>query len=123
MNLPAEAGQDAAGAAVEEHLGSVRIAPNVLATVAALSALSVPGVARLGDASSVGRLMGRDAPYPGVKVEVKAGRATIDLHLATRLGVNALEVGEQVQRLVSEAVPTMIGMPVDQVHVHIDDVE
>lgn len=106
-----------------DKLGTVRIAPNVLATIASLTALAVPGVARLTDGSGgVGRLMGR-GEQPGVRVEVREGQASVDLHLAARVGTNVVEVAEQVQRLVADAIPTMVGMPTAQINVFVDDVE
>ncbi|MHB9092706.1 MAG: Asp23/Gls24 family envelope stress response protein, partial [Chloroflexota bacterium] len=52
-----------------ENLGSVRVAPNVLATIACLTTLSVPGVARMSDdlVSGMSRLIGREHPTSGVK--------------------------------------------------------
>ena len=113
----------AAAEPAEARLGTVRIAPNVLATVAALNALAVPGVARLVESpASMGRLMGRHEPG-GVRVEVRDGAVTIDVHIAAKLGSHLVEVAEGVQQAVREAIPTLVGMPVQQVHVHVDDVE
>jgi uncharacterized alkaline shock family protein YloU len=108
-----------------ENLGSVRIAPNVLATIASLTALSVPGVARMADdlVSGVSRLFGHSRPAAGVKVNVKEGSVHVDLHMVVKTGFGMLEVGQRVQADVSEALSRMVGMPVAEVNVYVQDVE
>ena len=63
--------------------GAVRIAPEVLATIAALTAQSVPGVVRLegGLAAEVGKLVKREKAHYGVKVSVVAGEVWVELHV------------------------------------------
>lgn len=108
-----------------ENLGSVRIAPNVLATIACMTALSVPGVARMsaGLAGGVSRLIGREQPVTGVKVQVTEGAVHLDLHLVVKPGFSMLDVGQHVQTEVSEALSQMVGMPVSEVNVFVQDVE
>lgn len=108
-----------------ENLGSVRIAPTVLATIASLTALSVPGVARMADdlVSGVNRLFGRPQPTTGVKVQVKDGSVYVDLHMVVKAGFGMLEVGQRVQSEVSEALTRMVGMPVAEINVYVQDVE
>lgn len=105
------------------RLGSVRIAPNVLATVAALNTQTVAGVARLADVSSgVGRLIGR-GEHPGVRVEVRAGQAVFELHVVAKAGCNVVEMAGEIQRVVSDAVANLVGMPVGEINVVVEDVE
>jgi uncharacterized alkaline shock family protein YloU len=108
-----------------EALGTVRIAPGVLATIAGLTALSVPGVARMsGDVvSGVSKLLGRPDALSGVKIQVKDDAVWVELHLVAEPETNLYQLSTQVQREVAQAIDKMVGMPVRQVDVYIEDVE
>lgn len=104
----------------EEKLGTVRIAPGVLATIVRLTALSVEGVARL-SAGGMGKFLGRETP--GVKVHVEDNQVTVDLYIVAQRDANLLQVGTRVQQRVSEAIRHMVGMDVREVNVYIQDVD
>ncbi|MHB1131147.1 MAG: Asp23/Gls24 family envelope stress response protein [Chloroflexota bacterium] len=108
-----------------ENLGSVRVSPSVLATIVSLTTVEVPGVARMGDdlVSGVNRLIGRPRPASGVKVQIKDGSVQVDLHVIVRSGFSLVEVGSQIQDTVAEAINRMVGMPVCEVNVFVQDVE
>jgi uncharacterized alkaline shock family protein YloU len=108
-----------------EALGTVRIAPGVLATIAGLTALAVPGVARMsGDVvSGVSKLLGRPDALSGVKIQVKDDAVWVELHLVAEPETNLYQLSTQVQREVAQAIDKMVGMPVRQVDVYIEDVE
>jgi uncharacterized alkaline shock family protein YloU len=105
----------------EKNLGTVRIAPNVLATIVRLTALGVEGVSRLGG-SGMGKLLGRDAAS-GVKVRVDDNAVSVDLYLVAKRDANLLQVGTQVQHQVAEAIRHMVGMSIREVNVYIQDVD
>ena len=105
----------------EEQLGTVSIAPGVLATIASLTALAVPGVARLGG-TGMSRLIGRERPSEGVKVQLKDEAVGVDVFLVVAAGHNMYQVGAQVQKEISKAIRQMVGMPVQEVNVYIQDV-
>jgi uncharacterized alkaline shock family protein YloU len=112
----------------DKNLGTVRIAQGVLVTIVNATAQGVPGVLRMGDAtrndsgSGLGRIFHRDE-NSGVRVEVRDEKVLADLYLVVSKDANMLEVGKQVQRDVSEAIRKMLGMPVEQVNVYIQNVE
>lgn len=118
----AAAGRDAPE---EENTGAVRVAPEVLATIAALTAQSVPGVVRLqgGLAGEVDKLMGRGRSLRGVKVNVVGNEVWVELHLIVKPDTSMRKVGRDVQEAVAQALETMIGMPIHAVDVYIEDVE
>ena len=109
-----------------EKLGSVRIAPEVLATIASVTAQGVPGVVRLhaGLASEVGRIIGHAKPKTsnGVKIVVQNNEVSVELHIVVKPDVSMYQVGREVQDAVAEAIETMVGMPVHAVDVYIEDV-
>jgi uncharacterized alkaline shock family protein YloU len=109
----------------ETKAGTLRIAPDVLATIAALTAQSVPGVVRLegGFTDSVGKIIARHRAPQGVKISVVSDEVWVELHIICKPDVSLYQVGREVQDAVAEAIETMVGMPVHAVDVHIEDVE
>ena len=108
----------------QDKLGTVKVAANVLATIVKLTAESVPGVARISEhRSGAGRLIGnRLGDGGGIKIEVREDSVHADLHIIVERDVNMLKVGKRVQREVIDAVQKMVGLPVEEVNVYIQDV-
>ena len=106
-----------------EFKGKVVIAPEVLMTIARLAALSVPGVARMaGVAGGVNRLFRRRPSNEGVRITVHDHTVRAELHLIVSPGSNMRDVGQRVQHEVARAIEQMVGMNVEAVNVHIQDV-
>lgn len=109
----------------ETKLGTVRIAPSVLATIVSLTVRSVAGVA---DLSAVTRPPGRVLQRPnmgnapGVILHVRNGRLSVDVYIVAKSDSNLNQLGRTVQNKVREALDQMVGMPADQVNVYIEDV-
>lgn len=101
----------------EESHGTITIATNVLNTIARLTTLGVPGVARMG---SSGQLL--QAPG-GVVVRVAEGRVKADIFVVVKPETNFFEVGQKIQHEVSRSIQEIVGMEVEAVHVHVQDVE
>ncbi|MHB0876368.1 MAG: Asp23/Gls24 family envelope stress response protein [Anaerolineae bacterium] len=101
----------------------VIVHPRVLSTIAALTALSVPGVARLRPSASLAAylLHGRRG-VAGVGLRTRGDSAMIDLHLVINAGFGLLEVSRRVQAAVTRAVTEMTDMQVRQVDVYVDGV-
>lgn len=92
--------------------------PEVLETIARLTALAVPGVARLAPVR-IGRfLKGKD----GVRVAFRDGKVLVDLYIIVESGHNFLSLGRQVQAEVTRAIQEMVGLEVEAVNVYIEDV-
>ena len=99
--------------------GMVTVEPEVLETIARFSALSVPGVVQLVE-KEVDRILGLQGKSVGVHVD--AGKVTVDLSIVAGPDISLLRLGRSVQYEVTRAIQNMIGMPVDAVNVHIEDV-
>ncbi|MCC6259877.1 MAG: Asp23/Gls24 family envelope stress response protein [Anaerolineales bacterium] len=103
--------------------GKTTVAPEVLTTIASLSALRVAGVSRLAPVpGGVNRLFKKGASE-GVRIETEDNVAFIDLHLILKQDVNIREVSRNVQRDVARAIQEMVGMEVDRVIIHIEDID
>jgi uncharacterized alkaline shock family protein YloU len=104
---------------------TVRIAPGVLATIAGLTAMSVPGVLRTsgGLVSGMSRLVGRDDPSRGVRLRVRGEQVYLDVHVVVEQGADLVRVGNQIQREVAQAIDKMVGLPVAEINVYVQDLE
>ena len=99
------------------------VAPDVLVTIARLSALSVPGVSRMAQVTGgVNRLFTRGV-HDGVRIEVEDNTVVVDLYLILDKDVNIREASRQVQEQVSRAIQEMIGMDIGSIDIHIEDID
>ena len=108
---------------MEETLGTVTIAPEVLLALVRLTALATPGVAHLstGNPSGVHRLFSGKATQ-GIQIEIEDHVVSIDLYIVAEPDVQMLPLGQTLQREVSRAIQEVVGMPVKEINIHIDDV-
>jgi len=110
---------------MDNRLGTVKISPQVLATIARLTALSVPGVLRMSKdlPGGMDRWFRGKGTADGVRVGVTDDAVTIDLAIVVVQDSNVLELGREIQSRVSRAITEMVGMPVLAVNVRVQDVE
>ncbi len=103
--------------------GKTTVAPDVLVTIARLSALSVPGVSRMANVSGgVNRLFKRGV-HDGVRIEVEDNVIVANLYLILKPDVNIREVSRQVQQQVARALQEMVGMEIGEIEIHIEDID
>lgn len=103
--------------------GKTTIAPDVLLSIARLTALSVPGVSRLSEApGDVNHFLNPKLPS-GVKVAVENNSVYIDLYLNFQKDVNVRDVSHAVQKQVARAITEMVGMDIGKVNVHVEDID
>ncbi len=94
-----------------------------MTTVAAFAALEAPGVSRLAPISGgVNRLFRRGAS-DGVRIEIRNHIVFADLFLILKDGVNIRETGRAVQANVARSIQETIGMDVQEVNIHIEDID
>jgi len=108
----------------EEHkTGKTTVAPDVLVTIAKMSALSVPGVSHMADVSGgVNRLFKRGV-HDGVRIDVEDNMVTANLYLVLKQDVNIREVSRNVQTQVARAIQEMIGMDIGTIDIHIEEID
>ena len=107
----------------ETHADRTTIAPAVLVSIARQTALAVPGVAGLATVPGGVNRWFRRGLGDGVRIAVEGGRARLTLYLVFRRDTNVRQVGRAVQTEVARAFQEMVGMPVDGVNVHIEDID
>ncbi len=103
--------------------GKTTLAPDVLLTIARMSALNVEGVARMAPIpGGFDRLFRRGAD-DGVRLTVEDSLVYIDLYLVLANNVNVREVSRNAQAQVARSISEMVGMEVGHVNIHIEDIE
>ncbi len=109
---------------VTSEIGAIRIADEVVAVIAGLAATEVEGVAAMsgGFAGGIAEVLGRRNLSKGVKVEVGAEEARVDLHIVVSYGVRIPDVAWEIQENVKKAIELMTGLRVLQVNVHVQGV-
>jgi uncharacterized alkaline shock family protein YloU len=97
--------------------------------IVSLTAREVAGVARMGAAGHLtlgnmwNRRLGRQGAHDGVRLLVRDDSTVcVDLSVVAAPNVNLHDLGETVKARVGEALDTMVGMPVAEVNVFIEDV-
>ena len=109
---------------MEERPGKVRIAPQVLLTIARLTTLATPGVAYMSPSlvGNVSRFLRRQRLDEGITIEVEDDIVYLDLYIVVEPNVNLLKLGRRIQHDVTRAINDMLGMHVSEVNIHIQDV-
>ena len=108
----------------EYTLGKVKIADEVVATIAGLAATEISGVAAMsgGIAGGIAERLGRKNLSKGVKVEVGEKEAAIDLFIIVNFGVKIPDVASEIQENVEKAVQLYTGLKVVEVNIHVQGV-
>jgi len=103
--------------------GKTTVSPDVLVTIARLSALSVPGVSRMAHVpGGVNRLFKRGIG-DGVRIAVEDNVVVANLYLVLKQSVNIREVSRNVQHQVGRALQEMVGMDIGGIEIHIEDID
>ena len=103
--------------------GKTTVSPDVLVTIARMSALSVPGVSRMARVpGGVNRLFKRGFGE-GVRLQVADNVVVANLYLILQQHVNIREVSRNVQNQVARALQEMVGMDIGGIEIHIEDVD
>jgi uncharacterized alkaline shock family protein YloU len=110
---------------IDEGMGSVSFADEVIAIIAGLAATEVSGVAGMTGnwTSGIQDILGMKNLSKGVKVEVGKEEAAIDLYCILEYGTSIISVAKAVQENVKKAVETMTGLSVVECNVHVQGVQ
>ena len=103
--------------------GKTTVAPDVLVTIARLSALSVPGVSRMANVSGGVNKLFKRGVHDGVRIEVEDNVIGANLYLVLKPDVNIREVSRDVQLQVARALQEMVGMEIGEIEIHIEDID
>lgn len=104
--------------------GRVKVANEVIAQIAAMTALQIPGVAGVADRSNqIARVIRRGGLHKGVRIEmVDEDTLKLQIFVVAESGRNLPELAAEVQRQVVAAVDRMLGLNTSSVDVFFADV-
>ena len=104
--------------------GKIIFADDVIATIAALAAADVQGVASMsgGVVEGLTGMLGKKNLTKGVKVEVGTEEAAVDISVNVRYGFAIQEVCQNLQNAIKNAIETMTGLRVVEVNVYVQSV-
>jgi PadR family transcriptional regulator PadR len=107
----------------KESIGRIEIAPEVLTTIAHYTTMGVEGVDKMAALpADVGRLFRRSVRHDGVILDYSNGGLSFDVYVLVDPHVNVLDTSQTIQATVIEAIDKMVGLSVDAVNVHVEDV-
>ncbi len=102
---------------------TVTIAPGVLIMIARMATLGVKGVVRMGSTSGgVNRLRRRIPSAEGVQIDISDDIVTAHLYVVADATANLREMCVEVQKAVARSIRELLGMKVESVNVHVEDV-
>ena len=104
-----------------ESIGEVKIADEVVATIAAIAATEVAGVDSVAG-NMTNEMLGKRGMKNlsrGVKVSVEEGHVSVDLTLVMKYGYSIPQVTAKVQDKVKETIDNMTGLSVLDVNIKI----
>ncbi len=109
----------------QEDTNSVKIANEVVATIAGIAAADIDGVASMSGnmVSGFSQMLGKKTMTKGVKVEITDNDVVIDISIVVEYGKKIPEVAAAIQQAVAQAVGDMTGLNVTAVNVHITGVQ
>ena len=124
MGAAAEAAPNGQGRG-RRPLGVTRVANEVAAWIAVLSALQVPGVHAMYQAAgqSLDRILRHSSAHRGARVVLREpGTLDVDLWVVLLAGHSVPKVGAEVQRRVADAIERMLGLEAGNINVHVSEV-
>ena len=108
---------------VPESIGRIEVAPEVLTTIVNYTTLDVEGVNTMAAIPpDMGRLFRRTSGRDGIILHYAEGAISFDIYVMMDPHVNVLETSKIVQEAVIEAIDKMVGLSVETVNVHVEDV-
>ena len=107
---------------IEEN--GIKIADDVVATIAGKAASEVEGVYSMsgGFAGGISEVFGKKSYTKGIKVDNTEKELKIDVNIIVEYGARIPDVAYEIQNRVKKAVENMTGLKVEEVNVHVQGV-
>ena len=107
---------------IEEN--GIKIADDVIATIAGKAAMEVKGVYSMsgGFAGGISEVFGKKNYTKGIKVDNTEKGLKIDVNIIVEYGARIPDVAYEIQNRVKKSIENMTGLNVEEVNVHIQGV-
>ncbi len=104
-----------------DEIGTVKIADDVVALIAAFAALEVEGVAAMSGETTGAELSkgGMKKLGKSVRVEIRKSVVKVEVAIVVEYGFNIPETSGQVQAKIKSAIESMTGLAVEDVDIHV----
>ncbi len=108
----------------DKIVGSIKIANEVISTIAGTAAVEVDGVVctPMETKGAFVEWINKKNLSKGVHAVVEEDEIFVKINLVVKFGYNVLEISKDVQKQVKNALETMVGLKVSQVDVSIDGI-
>ena len=108
----------------KESLGRIEVAPDVLTMIAHFATMRVDGIHKMASApAEKGRPFRRASRSEGITLHVTEDeRLVFDIFVLMQPHVDIMKASRDLQAAVAEAIDKMVGLPVEAVNVHVEDV-
>jgi uncharacterized alkaline shock family protein YloU len=107
----------------KESIGRIEVAPEVLATIAHYATIRVEGVSKMASIpADAARIFRRATRHNGVLLNLVDDKVSFDIYVIMDPNVNLMETSQKLQTAVLESINTMVGIPVEAINVHVEDV-
>lgn len=108
----------------EADVNGIKIAEDVVATIAGMATAEVKGVSSMngGIAGGLSEMFGKKNFSKGVKAQVSEKDTTIDLYIIVEYGTRIPDIAWEIQNRVKTAVENMTGLRVLEVNIHVQGV-
>ncbi len=104
-------------------MGRIEVAPEVLATIAQYAVRRVDGFSEMAAIPPhIASMFRRATRQDGIVLDIVDNRARFNIYVIMEPQVNVLEASREMQTAVTEAIDTLVGIPVDTVNIHVEDV-
>lgn len=109
---------------IDDSMGNVSFADEVISIIAGLAASEIPGVAGMTGnwTSGIQEVLGVKNLSKGVRVEVGKEQAAIDIYCIINYGSSIIDVAQAVQQNVKKEVENMTGLNVVECNVHVQGI-
>ena len=107
-----------------DDVGQVKIADDVIAIIAEISATEVEGVAGMGGTltGDIVQTLSRKRNPKGVRVELNGSQVMLDMTLIINYGQRIPEVALEVQEKVKNSIEMMTGLEIISINIHVTGV-
>ena len=107
---------------IEEN--GIKIADDVIATIAGKAAMEVSGVYSMagGFAGGISEVFGKKNYTKGIKVDNSEKGLKIDVNIIVEYGARIPDVAYEIQNKVKKSIENMTGLTIEEVNVHVQGV-
>jgi uncharacterized alkaline shock family protein YloU len=108
----------------ESRLGRIEVSPTAIASLASQAVLECYGVVGMATkdlASGIVEILQPASHRRGVDVNLNDEQIAIDLYVVIEYGTRIATVARNIQSVVSYTLERALGVPVDAVNVHVQD--